>query len=57
MKTSLKFVLLAVGLSAMMTLPASAQSKFKGCDNVSTSRDKTPKPDTRINISTNNKRH
>jgi len=50
MKTPLKFALLAVGLSAMMSFPASAQqfkSRGKGCDNVSTSRDKTPKPDSR----------
>src|SRR5262249_11630329 len=38
----------AAGLSALLTLPASAQQfKGRGCDNVSTSRDKTPKPDSR----------
>jgi len=51
MKTSVKSVLFALGaasLSAAMTLPASAQVfKGRGCDNVSTSRDKTPKPDSR----------
>jgi hypothetical protein len=51
MKTSVKSVLFALGaagLSAAMTLPASAQQfKGRGCDNVSTSRDKTPKPDSR----------
>jgi hypothetical protein len=36
MKTSLKFVLLAIGLSNVMTLPALAQqvkSRNQGCDN------------------------
>jgi len=51
MKTSVQSVLFALGaagLSAAMTLPASAQQfKGRGCDNVSTSRDKTPKPDSR----------
>ena len=51
MKTSNKsvlFALAAAGLSTVMTLPASAQQfKGRGCDNVSTSRDKTPKPDSR----------
>jgi len=51
MKPSVKSVLFALGaagLSAVMTLPASAQqSKPRGGDNVSTSRDKTPKPDSR----------
>jgi hypothetical protein len=51
MKTSVKSVLFALGaagLSAAMTLPTSAQVfKGRGCDNVSTSRDKTPKPDSR----------
>lgn len=50
MKTvkSVLFALGAAGLSAAMTLPASAQQfKGRGCDNVSTSRDKTPKPDSR----------
>ena len=51
MKPSVKSVLFALGaavLGAVMTLPASAQqSKPRGCDNVSTSRDKTPKPDSR----------
>ncbi len=51
MKTSVRSALLALGaagLSAVMTLPASAQQfKGRGCDNVSTSRDKTPKPDSR----------
>ena len=55
MKTvkSVLFALGAVGLSAAMTLPASAQQfKGRGCDNVSTSRDKTPKPDSRCLLAT-----
>ncbi|HET9688287.1 MAG TPA: hypothetical protein VFP79_14045, partial [Pseudolabrys sp.] len=53
-RTSTKFVLLAVtavGLSAVMTVPASAQVfKPRGgqtCDNPSTARDKVKKPDYR----------
>ena len=51
MKSSMKFVLLALGLSVVMTAPASAQVfKPRGgqtCDNPSTARDKTQKPDYR----------
>ena len=50
MKTSLKFVLLAIGLSNVMMLPAPAQqvkSRNQGCDNKTTSRDKTLSPDNR----------
>jgi hypothetical protein len=53
MKTSTKFVLFvlaAAGLSAVMALPASAQvfkSRGQTCDNPSTARDKTQKPDYR----------
>jgi len=50
MKTSLKFVLLAIGLSNVMMLPAPAQqvkSRNQGCDNKTTSRNKTLRPDNR----------
>lgn len=46
-KSVLLFTLVGVSLSVVTALPALAQSKLKGCDNISTSRDKTPKPDSR----------
>jgi hypothetical protein len=53
MKASMKSVLLALaaaGLSAVMTAPGSAQvfkPRDQTCDNKSTARDKTLRPDTR----------
>src|SRR5262245_16261287 len=50
MKTSMKFVLLALSLTAVMTAPASAQvfkPRDQTCANPSTARDKSLKPETR----------
>ena len=46
-KSVLLFTLVGVSLNVVTVLPALAQSKLNGCDNISTSRDKTPKPDSR----------